>query len=134
MHPPRCPYRGNASALRASTGVHNNTIIQHSEIQSLHAVACWREESQSMCFGTGPFIPLIAHSVEIYLFDLCFFSIKIFVLYTKGAKTKPPTVWLKICYIIKSGKNGTAKFILRQILLKQTGFCFTEHYATLIFY
>ena len=24
MHPPRCPYRGNASALRASTGVHNN--------------------------------------------------------------------------------------------------------------
>ena len=23
MHPPRCPYRGNASALRASRGVHN---------------------------------------------------------------------------------------------------------------
>ena len=28
MHPPRCPYRGNASALRASRAVHNkNTII-----------------------------------------------------------------------------------------------------------
>ena len=23
MHPPRCPYRGNASALPASMGVHN---------------------------------------------------------------------------------------------------------------
>ena len=26
MHPPRCPYRGNASVLRASTEVHNNYI------------------------------------------------------------------------------------------------------------
>ena len=26
MHPLRCPYRGNASALWASTGVHNNII------------------------------------------------------------------------------------------------------------
>ena len=26
MHPPRCPYRGNASALRASRGVHNNNF------------------------------------------------------------------------------------------------------------
>ena len=26
MHHPRCPYRGNASALRGSTGVHNNKL------------------------------------------------------------------------------------------------------------
>ena len=26
IHPPRCPYRGNASALRASRVVHNNNF------------------------------------------------------------------------------------------------------------
>ena len=26
MHPLRCPYRGNVSALRASRGVHNNLL------------------------------------------------------------------------------------------------------------
>ena len=26
MHPQRCPYRGNASALRASEGVHNKLL------------------------------------------------------------------------------------------------------------
>ena len=26
MHPPHCPYRGNASALRASRGVHNDFL------------------------------------------------------------------------------------------------------------
>ena len=28
MHPLRCPYLGNASALRASRGVHNKGIIR----------------------------------------------------------------------------------------------------------
>ena len=30
MHPPRCPYLGNASALRASRGVHNKQAIEQS--------------------------------------------------------------------------------------------------------
>ena len=28
MHPLRCPYGGNASAIRASKGVHNDEVVK----------------------------------------------------------------------------------------------------------
>ena len=40
MHPQRCPYQGNATALRASRGVHNNTV---QDATSRLMMACVRQ-------------------------------------------------------------------------------------------
>ena len=40
MHPPRCPYRGKASALRASTGVHNKHAIETPDVEALVLPHC----------------------------------------------------------------------------------------------
>ena len=66
MHPPRCPLRGNASALRASRGVHNNIDGKNSKCMQI----TWQ-------VNLGPFLKL-NHCVsyfsitEFLIFSCCF--------------------------------------------------------------
>ena len=52
MHPPRCPYRGNASALRASRGVHNklsNPLYWH--VPKIFVICFKIVSNKVLCFA-----------------------------------------------------------------------------------